>query len=53
MLQSAPMSLSERDLALLSVVAPVLGEEDTLDGFYTRVRSALEGLPLELVLRPR
>jgi polyisoprenyl-phosphate glycosyltransferase len=39
-----------RELSLLSVVAPVLNEEQTLETFYERVRSALDGLPFELVL---
>ena len=39
-----------RELQLLSVVAPVFNEEATIDRFYERVSSALEGLPFELVL---
>ena len=39
-----------RRLALLSVVAPVYNEEDTLREFYDRVTRALEGLQFELVL---
>jgi dolichol-phosphate mannosyltransferase len=39
-----------RRLALLSVVAPVYNEEDTLKEFYDRVTRALEGLHFELVL---
>jgi polyisoprenyl-phosphate glycosyltransferase len=39
-----------RRLALLSVVAPVYNEEDTLHEFYERVIRALEGLDFELVL---
>src|ERR1019366_10635950 len=39
-----------RPLRLLSVVAPVYDEEATIDEFYARVCSALEGLPFELVL---
>jgi dolichol-phosphate mannosyltransferase len=35
---------------LISVVAPVLNEEDTLQTFYERVRAALADLPFELVL---
>jgi dolichol-phosphate mannosyltransferase len=40
----------DRQLTLLSVVAPVLDEEDTLQAFYDRVRSALDGIRFELVL---
>jgi polyisoprenyl-phosphate glycosyltransferase len=39
-----------RRLQLLSVVAPVYNEEDTLETFYSRVCEALEGLRFELVL---
>ncbi len=39
-----------RRLQLLSVVAPVYNEEDTLEQFYARVCEALEGLRFELVL---
>jgi dolichol-phosphate mannosyltransferase len=39
-----------RPLGLLSVVAPVYNEEATIAEFYSRVCSALEGLPFELVL---
>ncbi len=39
-----------RELRLVSVVAPVYNEEATIDEFYARVASALEGLPFELVL---
>jgi polyisoprenyl-phosphate glycosyltransferase len=39
-----------RRLGLLSVVAPVYNEEDTIEEFYSRVCSALEGYPFELVL---
>jgi polyisoprenyl-phosphate glycosyltransferase len=39
-----------RTLELLSVVAPVYNEEGTVEEFYSRVCSALEGLPFELVL---
>jgi polyisoprenyl-phosphate glycosyltransferase len=41
---------STRRLELLSVVAPVYNEEETLTEFYSRVSSALEDLPFELVL---
>jgi glycosyltransferase involved in cell wall biosynthesis len=39
-----------RELGLLSVVAPVYNENGTIEEFYSRVCSALEGLPFELVL---
>ncbi len=39
-----------RDLELLSVVAPVFNEEALIDEFYSRVCTALDGLPFELVL---
>jgi dolichol-phosphate mannosyltransferase len=39
-----------RKLRLLSVVAPMFNEEGTIETFYDRVRTALEGLPFELVL---
>ncbi|MGI8429380.1 MAG: glycosyltransferase family 2 protein [Solirubrobacteraceae bacterium] len=39
-----------RPFKLLSVVAPVYDEEATVDEFYARVCSALEGLRFELVL---
>jgi polyisoprenyl-phosphate glycosyltransferase len=44
------MSARERDLRLLSVVAPMFDEEETVAAFYERVRTALDGLPFELVL---
>jgi dolichol-phosphate mannosyltransferase len=37
-------------LALLSVVAPVYDEVELVEVFYRRARSALEGLPFELVI---
>ena len=37
-------------LRQLSVVAPVYDEQATVEAFYQRVRSALEGVPFELVL---
>src|SRR5437764_2551120 len=40
----------DRRLELLSVVAPVYNEEATLEVFYSRVCTALEGLRFELVL---
>jgi dolichol-phosphate mannosyltransferase len=39
-----------RPLTLLSVVAPVYNEEATIDEFYARVCTALEGLRFELVV---
>jgi glycosyltransferase involved in cell wall biosynthesis len=39
-----------RRLDLLSVVAPVYNEEGTIEEFYARVCTALEGYPFELVL---
>jgi dolichol-phosphate mannosyltransferase len=47
---SEPISNGARRLGLLSVVAPVYDEEGTLEEFYSRVCSALEGLVFELVL---
>jgi polyisoprenyl-phosphate glycosyltransferase len=44
------MPARERDLRLLSVVAPMYDEEETVDAFYERVRTALESVPFELVL---
>jgi len=41
---------ASRELALLSVVAPIFDEEATIPVFYERVCSALAGLPFELVL---
>ena len=42
--------MADRHLGLLSVVAPMLDEEGTARAFCERVRSALEGLPWELVV---
>jgi glycosyltransferase involved in cell wall biosynthesis len=42
--------VSERHLGLLSIVAPMLDEEGTASAFCERVRSALDGLPWELVI---
>jgi dolichol-phosphate mannosyltransferase len=42
--------VAERQLALVSVVAPMLNEEGTARRFYERVGAALEGLPWELVV---
>ncbi len=46
----SPPGFGTRILDLVSVVAPVFNEEATIDEFYARVCSALEGLPFELVL---
>jgi glycosyltransferase involved in cell wall biosynthesis len=42
--------VAERQLALVSVVAPMLNEEGTARIFCERVRAAMDGLPWELVL---
>jgi glycosyltransferase involved in cell wall biosynthesis len=42
--------VADRHLGLLSVVAPMLDEEGTAQAFCDRVRSALNGLPWELVI---
>jgi dolichol-phosphate mannosyltransferase len=49
---SAPLITegAPRSLNLLSVVAPVYNEEATIQEFYSRVCSALEGMNFELVL---
>jgi glycosyltransferase involved in cell wall biosynthesis len=39
-----------RTLGLLSVVAPMYDEEGTAEQFYSRVVSALAGIPFELIL---
>src|SRR5918998_5935289 len=39
-----------RTLDLLSVVAPMHNEEATVDAFYDRVRTALDGVPFELIV---
>jgi dolichol-phosphate mannosyltransferase len=46
----APTLSTERSLKLLSVVAPMYDEEDSVEVFYRRVCEALEGVPFELVL---
>lgn len=43
-------AVAERHLGLLSIVAPMLDEEGTARVFCDRVRSALDGLPWELVI---
>ena len=42
--------MAERQLSLVSVVAPMLNEEGTAQLFCERVRTAMEGLPWELIL---
>ncbi|HEV2057788.1 MAG TPA: glycosyltransferase family 2 protein [Solirubrobacteraceae bacterium] len=42
--------MSDRHLALLSIVAPMLDEEGTARLFYERVRATVEGLPWELIV---
>ncbi|HEV2787339.1 MAG TPA: glycosyltransferase family 2 protein [Solirubrobacteraceae bacterium] len=42
--------MAERHLGLLSIVAPMLDEEGTAQAFYDRIRSAVDGLPWELVV---
>jgi glycosyltransferase involved in cell wall biosynthesis len=44
------LRVAERHLGLLSIVAPMLDEEGTARAFCDRVRSALDGLPWELVV---
>jgi glycosyltransferase involved in cell wall biosynthesis len=40
----------DRHLSLLSVVAPALNEEDTLEAFHDRIVAALGKVPFELVI---
>ncbi len=49
---SEPTAATEngRSLKLLSVVAPVYNEDATIEEFYARVCSALDGLQFEIVL---
>jgi dolichol-phosphate mannosyltransferase len=42
--------VAERQLSLVSVVAPMLNEEETARLFCDRVRAAMDGLPWELVV---
>jgi dolichol-phosphate mannosyltransferase len=44
------VAVQERQLQLLSVVAPMLNEQDVVREFVRRVRGALDGLPYELIL---
>jgi dolichol-phosphate mannosyltransferase len=46
---AAPERENGREFRLLSVVAPMLNEADTVETFYGRVRDALDGLSWELV----
>jgi polyisoprenyl-phosphate glycosyltransferase len=39
-----------REPELLSVVAPMRDEQDTVEAFHARVTDAVEGIPLELVI---
>jgi polyisoprenyl-phosphate glycosyltransferase len=43
-------AVGPRELALMSVVAPVFNEEALIDEFYARTCAALAGVPFELVL---
>jgi dolichol-phosphate mannosyltransferase len=49
-LRDSHRNVDERQLELLSVVAPVYDEDATIDQFYARVCKALDGVPFELVL---
>ena len=42
--------MAERQLVLLSIVAPMLDEEGTARVFYERVRAAVDGMPWELIV---
>jgi polyisoprenyl-phosphate glycosyltransferase len=42
--------VADRQLGLLSIVAPMLDEEGTARAFCDRVRSAVDGLPWELIV---
>src|SRR3954465_1586044 len=50
MIEPATPGATDRRLGLLSVVAPMYNEEGTAEEFYSRVVSALEGIPFELIL---
>jgi glycosyltransferase involved in cell wall biosynthesis len=51
MIEAAPASADgTRTLRLLSVVAPMLDEQEVVRAFYERVCSALEGIPFELIV---
>jgi glycosyltransferase involved in cell wall biosynthesis len=49
-LEPSGQHVRHRAPRLLSVVAPMFDEEETVEVFYDRVLSALDGLPFELVL---
>ena len=49
-LSSRTMHPQVRELRLLSVVAPMFDEEEIVDAFYERVRTALDGRPFELIV---
>src|SRR5256714_4312195 len=49
-LSSRTMHPQVRELRLLSVVAPMRNEEETVEAFYERARTALDGVPFELVI---
>jgi dolichol-phosphate mannosyltransferase len=49
-LQPEPAHLVPRELELLSVVAPVCDEEETVEAFRARVCDALRDIPYELIL---
>jgi polyisoprenyl-phosphate glycosyltransferase len=44
------VAMQPRKLGLLSVVTPVLNEEEIVDALYAEVRRALEGVPFELIV---
>jgi polyisoprenyl-phosphate glycosyltransferase len=46
----ADQTTAARELDTLSIVAPVLNEEQIIETFYERICTVLEGLPFELVL---
>lgn len=48
--RARPPQGEARELGLLSVVAPLFNEEATLGEFHRRLRTSLEGLPLELIM---
>lgn len=47
---ATPAAVPQRSLGLLSVVAPMHDERQTVEAFYARTRDALEGIPFELVI---
>ncbi len=48
--RARPPQGEERELGLLSVVAPLFNEEATLGELHSRLADALRGLPLELIM---